>query len=104
MSKYIVQSNVKMLCLAALVGAAVVLPHPVFAFTFEQVWSGTILTLYGGIGFFGMAACIWFLGGWAVYVARRGQEYRLEGLYAMAQGVRVLCLVVIGAVILYLIT
>jgi hypothetical protein len=68
------------------------------------VWNVVVISLYGGVGFFGMVATGWFLGGWAVYVARRGQEYRLEGLYAMAQGVRILSLVIIGAFILYLIS
>lgn len=67
-----------------------IVPSTSFALTFEEMHQASILFLYGGIGFFGAVGFLYFFGGFIVYLARLGQEYRQEGLYHMLHGVRIL--------------
>ncbi len=78
-----------------------VLPETTSAQTLAELYDITILVLYGAVGFFGAVAFLYFFGGWAIYFARRGQEYRQEGIYHMLHAVRILSCVLVAAIILY---
>ncbi len=78
------------------------LPTATFAMTFEELQQATVLFLYGGIGFFGGLALLYFFGGFVVYIARLGQEFRQVGLYNMLHGVRILFYILIAIGILAL--
>ncbi|MEK7499778.1 MAG: hypothetical protein AAB649_04195 [Patescibacteria group bacterium] len=77
-------------------------PRVSAALTFEEVHQASILFLYGGIGFFGALAILYFFGGFIVYLVRLGQEYRQEGIYNMLHGVRILFYVLCAVLILKL--
>lgn len=68
----------------------------------EGAYEILILLFYGGIGFFGALGFLYFFGGFIVYLARLGQEYRQEGLYHMLHGVRILFYVLCAVLILKL--
>ena len=72
-------------------------PRASQALSNEELYQGLILLLYGGIGFFGALAFLYFVGGFIVYLVRLGQEYRQVGLYHMLHGVRILFYVVCAA-------
>ncbi len=72
------------------------------ALTFEEFYQASILFLYGGIGFFGALALLYFFGGFIVYLVRLGQEYRQEGIYHMLHGVRILFYVLCAVLVLTL--
>jgi hypothetical protein len=78
-------------------------PRLAFALTFDEAYTGAILFLYGGIGFFGALSLLYFLGGFIVYLARLGQEYRQTGLYHMIHGVRIMFYVIVAIGVLKLI-
>lgn len=69
----------------------------------QELYEGTVLLLYGGIGFFCALALAYFFGGFIVYLVRLGQEYRQVGLYHMLHGVRILFYVVCAAIVLRII-
>ncbi len=81
---------------------ALTAPHISYALTFEEIYQASILFLYAGIGFFGALGLLYFFGGFIVYLARLGQEYRQEGLYHMLHGVRILFYVLCAVLILKL--
>ena len=88
--------------LASCLGLSVT-PFFANALTLGEMQDITVYILYGVIGFFGALSFLLFFGGWTVYVVRLGQEYRLEGIYVMLQGVRVLFYVLCAIGILVLI-
>ncbi len=79
---------------------ACAIPGTSAALTFEELHQASLLFLYGGIGFFGALALYYFFGGFIVYLTRLGQEYRLEGLYYMLHGVRILFYVLCAVLVL----
>lgn len=86
---------------ALLIGLCV--PGAVYAQGSGGFLDTIILIMYGIVGFFGALAFGYFFGGWVVYLSRMGQEYRIDGIYIMITGTRILFYVLCAIVLLKII-